>query len=64
MLKSDADKAVPQKLLDAIDFIEMVMAESSWQKIIKKESKFLTELFGKAEFIFKDEDSRDVVSYK
>jgi hypothetical protein len=65
MLKSDADKAVPKQLLEAIAFIEMILAESNWKAKLKKESKFLTDLFGKAEFDFNDDgiDGRGVVRY-
>jgi hypothetical protein len=43
------------------------MTESNWRAKLKKESKFLTDLFGKAEFSsFNGEgvDGRGVVSYK
>jgi hypothetical protein len=65
MLKSDADKAVPKKLLDAIDFIEMIMTETNWKVRLKKESEFLKELFGKAKLAFDwDElEERNAVKY-
>jgi hypothetical protein len=61
MLKSDADKAVPQKLLDAIAYIEYIMTESSWKTRLQKDKKFLTDLFGKAQFVFDEE--REKVAY-
>ncbi len=48
MHKSEADKAVPQKLLDTCAFIEDLLGEDAWQAKLKKHHKLLTEVFSKA----------------
>ena len=47
MHSSEADKAVPQKLLDACAFIEDIIGQQNWQAKLKKEQKLLAELFKK-----------------
>ncbi len=47
MHKSEADKAVPQKLLDTCAFIEDLLGEDAWQTKLKKHNKLLTEVFSK-----------------
>lgn len=47
MHKSEADKAVPQKLLDTCAFIEDLLGEDAWQAKLKKHHKLLTEVFSK-----------------
>jgi hypothetical protein len=47
MHKSEADKAVPQKLLDTCAFIEDLLGEEAWQAKLKKHHKLLTDVFSK-----------------
>jgi hypothetical protein len=47
MHKSEADKAVPQKLLDTCAFIEDLLAEDAWQIKLKKHHKLLDDVFRK-----------------
>ena len=47
MLSSEADKAVPQKLIDACAFIEDLLSEERWARKLKKEAKLLEEVFSK-----------------
>ena len=47
MHKSEADKAVPQKLLDTCAFIEDLLGEDAWQAKLKKHHKLLTDVFSK-----------------
>jgi hypothetical protein len=47
MHSSEADKAVPQKLLDACAFIDDIIGQQNWQAKLKKEQKLLAELFKK-----------------
>jgi hypothetical protein len=47
MHKSEADKAVPQKLLDTCAFIEDLLCEDAWQAKLKKHHKQLTGIFDK-----------------
>jgi hypothetical protein len=47
MHKSEADKAVPQKLLDMCAFIEDLLAEDAWQAKLKKHHKLLDDVFSK-----------------
>jgi hypothetical protein len=47
MLASEADKAVPQKLLDMCAFIEHIMGEERWQAKLKKEKLLLADVFSK-----------------
>ena len=49
MLSSEADKAVPQKLIDMCAFIEYILGEDRWQTKLKKESKLLTDVFSKSD---------------
>jgi len=44
---SEADKAVPQKLLDTCAFIEDLLGEDAWQAKLKKHHKLLTDVFSK-----------------
>jgi hypothetical protein len=44
---SEADKAVPQKLLDTCAFIEDLLGEDAWQAKFKKHLKLLTDVFSK-----------------
>jgi len=45
MHRSESDKAVPQKLLDACAFIEDIFGQNVWKSKIKKEHRLLKELF-------------------
>jgi len=47
MHASEADKAVPQKLLDMCAFIELIMGEERWQAKLKKEKTLLADVFSK-----------------
>ena len=47
MLASEADKAVPQQLIDMCAFIEHILGEERWQSKLKKESKLLEDVFSK-----------------
>jgi len=47
MQVSEADKAVPQKLLDACAFIEDIFTVENWQAKLVKEKKLLAEVFAK-----------------
>lgn len=47
MLSSEADKAVPQKLIDACAFIEDLLSEERWTRKLKKEAKLLEEVFSR-----------------
>ena len=47
MQASEADKAVPQKLIDMCAFIEDILGEEQWAAKLKKENKLLTEVFSK-----------------
>lgn len=49
MQASEADKAVPQKLIDMCAFIEDILGEERWQAKLKKESKLLTDVFSKSD---------------
>lgn len=49
MHKSEADKAVPQKLMDTCAFIEDLLGENNWQARIKKEKKLLDTVFSKSQ---------------
>ena len=44
---SEADKAVPQKLLDVCAFIEDIFSHTNWQAKLKKEKKLIEEVFNK-----------------
>jgi hypothetical protein len=47
MHASEADKAVPQKLIDMCAFIDSILGEERWAAKLKKESKLLKEVFSK-----------------
>lgn len=47
MHASEADKAVPQKLMDICAFIEDLLGEDAWQAKLKKNHKLLTDVFSK-----------------
>jgi hypothetical protein len=47
MLASEADKAVPQKLIDVFAFIELIMGEERWQAKLKKEKTLLADVLSK-----------------
>jgi hypothetical protein len=47
MHKSEADKAVPQKLLDTCAFIEDLLGEDAWQAKLKRHQKLMTDVFSK-----------------
>lgn len=49
---SEADKAVPQKLLDTCAFIEDIFSHTNWQAKLKKEEKLLADVFNKQ--LYKD----------
>lgn len=44
-LKSDADKAVPQHLLDLLEFIENLLSVQNWEAELKKHQKLLHSVF-------------------
>ena len=48
MQASEADKAVPQRLIDMCAFIEDILGEERWKSKLKKESKLLEDVFSKA----------------
>ena len=54
MHSSEADKAVPQKLLDTCAFIEDIFTHENWQAKLKKEKKLITEVFSKQGYKEKD----------
>jgi hypothetical protein len=54
MHSSEADKAVPQKLLDTCAFIEDIFTHENWQAKLKKEKKLITEVFNKQGYKEKD----------
>ena len=54
MQASEADKAVPQKLIDMCAFIEYILGEERWQAKLKKEKLLLADVFSK-------KTSKDVV---
>lgn len=47
MQSSEADKAVPQKLIDMCAFIEDILGEERWQAKLKKEKLLLADVFSK-----------------
>ena len=47
MQASEADKAVPQKLIDMCVFIEDILGEERWQTKLKKEKLLLADVFSK-----------------
>jgi hypothetical protein len=47
MHASEADKAVPQKLIDMCAFIESILGEDRWQAKLKKEKLLLADVFSK-----------------
>ena len=47
MHQSEADKAVPQKLIDMCAFIEHILGEERWQAKLKKEKLLLADFFRK-----------------
>ncbi len=47
MQASEADKAVPQKLIDMCAFIEDILGEERWQTKLKKEKALLADVFSK-----------------
>jgi len=47
MQASEADKAVPQKLLDACAFIEDLLGEERWQAKLEKEKLLLEDVFNR-----------------
>jgi len=47
MQASEADKAVPQRLIDMCAFIEHILGEERWQTQLKKQQLLLTEVFSK-----------------
>jgi hypothetical protein len=49
MHKSEADKAVPQKLMDTCAFIEDLLGEGNWQAKLKKEKKLIEGVFSKSQ---------------
>ena len=54
MHSSEADKAVPQKLLDTCAFIEDIFTHENWQAKLKKEKKLIAEVFNKQGYKEKD----------
>jgi hypothetical protein len=57
MHASEADKAVPQKLLDTCVFIEDLLGEDGWQAKLKKEKQLLESVFSKSQKDGRMEDS-------
>jgi hypothetical protein len=47
MQASEADKAVPQKLIDMCAFIEDILGQDRWQAKLKKEKLLLADVFSK-----------------
>ena len=47
MQASEADKAVPQKLIDMCAFIDDILGEERWQAKLKKEKLLLADVFSK-----------------
>lgn len=47
MHASEADKAVPQKLMDTCAFIEDLLGDDTWQAKLKKHHKLLADVFSK-----------------
>ena len=47
MQASEADKAVPQKLIDMCAFIDDILGEERWQSKLKKEKLLLADVFSK-----------------
>ena len=47
---SEADKAVPQKLLDVCAFIEDIFSHTNWQAKVKKEKKLFDEVMTKLNY--------------
>jgi len=47
MQSSEADKAVPQKLIDMCAFIDDILGEERWQAKLKKEKLLLADVFSK-----------------
>lgn len=47
MRASEADKAVPQNLIDMCAFIEHILGEDTWQAKLKKERLLLADVFSK-----------------
>lgn len=47
MRASEADKAVPQKLIDMCAFIEHILGEDRWQEKLKRERLLFAEVFSK-----------------
>jgi hypothetical protein len=47
MHASEADKAVPQKLIDMCAFIHDILGEERWQAKLKKEKLLLADVFSK-----------------
>jgi len=45
LLKSEADKAVPQNLLDLLEFIENLLSVENWHAELKKHQKLLHSVF-------------------
>ena len=50
MQASEADKAVPQKLIDMCAFIDDIFGEESWQAKLTKEKTLLADIFSKKSF--------------
>ena len=59
MHKSEADKAVPQKLLDACAFIDDLFSETSWKSKLTKNKKLLDEVFSKKSVVAEIEPLED-----
>ncbi len=59
MHKSEADKAVPQKLLDACAFIDDLLSETSWKSKLTKNKKLLDEVFSKKSVVAEIEPLED-----
>jgi hypothetical protein len=60
MLSSEADKAVPQKLIDACAFIEDLLSAERWTRKLKKEAKLLEEVFSRKSVKDLVEDDEDL----
>ena len=60
MQASEADKAVPQQLIDMCAFIEYILGEERWQFKLKKQKSLLTEVFRKKlpKYVVEEDDLR------
>ncbi len=60
MYPSEADKAVPQPLLDSYQFIEEIFGARNWQRTLKKEAALLESCFKKQDKEIKMQDKNQM----